>query len=140
MIKQLLQRIGLTPAKTVARQETTLKQKTVLTILEVVDADFDTLILASNKLTVIDFWAEWCQPCQIMSAYVGFLAQEYGDRLLIAAMDVDENPQTPERYTIMGLPTLLLVQNGVEVDRIVGVEEYQTIKARVESLLNAGPA
>jgi thioredoxin 1 len=75
-----------------------------------------------------------------MSAYVGFLAQEYGDRLLIAAMDVDENPQTAERYTIMGLPTLLLMQNGVEVDRIVGVEEYQTIKARVESLLNAGPA
>ena len=107
------------------------------TILEVSDTDFETVVLTSNKLAVVDFWAEWCQPCQIMSAYVGFLAQEFGDRLLIAALDVDENPQTSERYTVMGLPTLLLLQNGAEVDRIVGVEDYQTIKARVEARLNA---
>ena len=105
-------------------------------ISEATDANFGDLVLASEKLVVVDFWAEWCQPCQIMSAYVGFLAEEYGDRLLIAAMDVDENPQTAERYFIMGLPTLLLLRNGVEIDRIVGVEEYPTIKARVEQWLN----
>ncbi|MCE7981096.1 MAG: thiol reductase thioredoxin [Caldilinea sp. CFX5] len=139
MIKQLLQRIGFASTQPSTRKETSVAKAPALTIIEVTDADFVTVVLGSNKLAVVDFWAEWCQPCQIMSAYVGFLAQEYGDRLLIAAMDVDENPQIPERYTIMGLPTLLLMQNGVEVDRIVGVEEYQTIKARVESLLNAGP-
>jgi thioredoxin 1 len=140
MIKQLLQRIGFAAPQRPVRQEAATAKETIPTILEVTDADFETIVLTSHKLTIVDFWAEWCQPCQIMSAYVGFLAQEYGDRLLIAAMDVDENPQTAERYTIMGLPTLLLMQNGVDVDRIVGVEEYQTIKARVESLLNAGPA
>jgi thioredoxin 1 len=140
MIKQLLQRIGFASTQSANRQEMPVAKAPAVIITEVTDANFATVILSSNKLAVVDFWAEWCQPCQIMSAYVGFLAQEYGDRLLIAAMDVDENPQTAERYTIMGLPTLLLMQNGVEVDRIVGVEEYQTIKARVESLLNAGPA
>ena len=140
MIKQLLQRMGFATTQPSNRQATTVAKTPAVTILEVTDANFETVVLTSNKLAIVDFWAEWCQPCQIMSAYVGFLAQEYGDRLLIAAVDVDENPQTAERYTIMGLPTLLLMQNGVEVDRIVGVEEYQTIKARVESLLNAGPA
>ena len=138
MIKQLLKRIGLGDPQPPARQQATAAKAATPTIIEVTDSDFASVILASDKLAVVDFWAEWCQPCQIMSAYVGFLAQEYGDRLLIAAMDVDENPQTAERYTIMGLPTLLLVQDGVEVDRIVGVEEYQTIKARVEARLNAG--
>lgn len=138
MLKQLLQRIGFTPTKTVARQESALVQETAPIIVEVSDADFETVVLTSDKLTVVDFWAEWCQPCQIISAYVGFLAQEFGDRVLVAALDVDENPQTAERYTVMGLPTLLLLKNGAEVDRIVGVEEYQTIKARVETLLNTG--
>jgi thioredoxin 1 len=139
MFKHLLQKIGLSATEPMTKQASAIVDAVPM-IIEVTDADFATVVLASNKLAVVDFWAEWCQPCQIMSAYVGFLAQEYGERLLIAAMDVDENPQTPERYTILGLPTLLLVQNGVEVDRIVGVEEYQTIKARVESLLNAGTA
>lgn len=140
MIKQLLRRIGFAAPQRPVRQDAVTVKEATPTILEVTDTDFETVVLTSDKLTVVDFWAEWCQPCQIMSAYVGFLAQMYGDRLLITALDVDENPQTAERYTIMGLPTLLLLQNGVEVDRIVGVEEYQTIKARVESLLNAGPA
>lgn len=137
MIKQLLQRIGFAAPQQPVRQEAATAKAVTPTILEVTDANFETVVLTSNKLVVVDFWAEWCQPCQIISAYVGFLAQEFGDRLLIAALDVDENPQTAERYTVMGLPTLLLVQNGVEVDRIVGVEEYQTIKARVELRLNA---
>lgn len=140
MLKQVLRRMGFAAPQPSDRQEATVTKDVKPTIIEVTDADFSSVVLSSSKLAVVDFWAEWCQPCQIMSAYVGFLAQEYGERILIAAMDVDENPQTPERYTIMGLPTLLLVHNGVEVDRIVGVEEYQTIKARVESLLNAGPA
>lgn len=138
MFKKLLRRMGFAAPQPSGRQEATVVKDVKSTIIEATDANFDTVVLSSSKLAVVDFWAEWCQPCQIMSAYVGFLAQEYGDRLLIAAMDVDENPQTAERYTIMGLPTLLLIHNGVEVDRIVGVEEYQTIKARVEARLNAG--
>ena len=129
--------MGITTPQPTKRPAIDSAKRVVPTISEATDTNFGDLVLASEKLVVVDFWAEWCQPCQIMSAYVGFLAEEYGDRLLLAAMDVDENPKTAERYFIMGLPTLLLLRNGVEVERIVGVEEYPTIKARVEQWLNA---
>lgn len=137
MFNRLLQKIGLTAPQPSDKAKATAPERAASIIIDVTDATFADTVLASDKLAIVDFWAEWCQPCQIMSAYVGFLAQEYGDRLLLAALDVDENPQTPERYTIMGLPTLLLLRNGTEVDRIVGVEEYPTIKARVEQWLIA---
>jgi len=136
MFKQLLQRLALSAPQPAVKSEATIAQQVAPTIIEVADVNFGDIVLTNEKLVVVDFWAEWCQPCQIMSAYVGFLAEEYGDRLLLAVMDVDENPQTAERYFIMGLPTLLLLRNGVEVERIVGVEEYPTIKARVEHWLN----
>ncbi len=78
-------------------------------IIDVSDADFERVMLQAPLLAVVDFWAEWCQPCQVMSAYVGFLAQEYAGRVLVAALDTDENPATPARFQVMGLPTLLWV-------------------------------
>jgi thioredoxin 1 len=104
-------------------------------IVDVTDADFEVVVLRSPLLAVVDFWAEWCQPCQVMSAYVSFLATDYEGRVLVAALDTDEHPETPARYNVMGLPTLLLLRNGEEVDRIVGVVDYEEIKTRVEHLL-----
>lgn len=102
---------------------------------DVTDADFETVVLRSPLLAVVDFWAEWCQPCQVMSAYVGFLAKEYAGRVLVTALDTDENPETPTHYNVMGLPTLLVLHGGKEVDRIVGVVGYEEIKTRVDRLL-----
>lgn len=104
-------------------------------IVDVTDADFEAVALNAPHLVVVDFWAEWCQPCQVIAAYVGFLAQEYAGRALVAALDADENPETPQRFQVMGLPTLLFLRAGVEVDRIVGVASYEEIKARVNRLL-----
>jgi thioredoxin 1 len=104
-------------------------------IVDVTDADFEAVVLRSPLLAVVDFWAEWCQPCQVMSAYVGFLAKEYAGRVLVTALDTDENPETPMHYNVMGLPTLLVLHGGEEVDRIVGVVGYEEIKTRVDRLL-----
>jgi thioredoxin 1 len=106
--------------------------------IDVTDADFDVRVAAAPQLAVVDFWAEWCAPCTTMSAYVAMLAAEYGAeprRLLVAALDVDENPATSERFGVMGLPTLLFLAHGVEVHRIVGLEPYEAIKREVERLL-----
>jgi thioredoxin 1 len=71
-----------------------------------------------------------------MSAYVGFLARDYADRMLVAALDVDENPEIVGKYDVMGLPTLLFFRAGVEVDRQVGVLSYPELRQRVDLLLN----
>jgi thioredoxin 1 len=107
----------------------------LVVVHDVVDADFDEVVLQSRQLAVVDFWAEWCQPCTIISAYTQWLGRDYGERLLVAALDVDENSEIPERYTIMGLPTLLFFRDGVEVDRQVGLLSYEELQAKVEALL-----
>src|SRR5689334_14157941 len=68
--------------------------------IDVTDASFAELVLQSDKLAVVDFWADWCAPCDVMAAYVGFLAAEYQARILVAALDTEENPATPEQYAI----------------------------------------
>lgn len=108
-------------------------------IVDVTDSNFDEVVLQASQPAVVDFWAEWCQPCHVMSAYVGFLAKEYAGRVLVAALDTDENPETSQRYQVLGLPTLLFLRNGVEVDRIVGVAGYEEINAWVDRLLKNDP-
>ncbi len=108
---------------------------------ELTDATFGAQALACGPLTVVDFWADWCQPCQVMSAHVEMLAREYGNRLRVFALDVDENPISADRFSIMGLPTLLLFRDGVEVERIVGVGPYESLRRTVDRLLaDSAPA
>lgn len=136
MFDQLKKRLGIGRLPQKPHQETeTASSPQSPSIVDVTDADFESVVLQSSLPAVVDFWAEWCQPCQVMSAYVSFLAKEYAGRLLVAALDTDENPQTPAHYHVMGLPTLLLLRNGEEVDRIVGVVGYEELKTRVEALL-----
>lgn len=106
-----------------------------LLVRDVQDGDFDEVVLQSDRLVVVDFWAEWCQPCTILSAYTEWLARDYEGRLLVVALDVDENPVMPERYQVMGLPTLIFFRNGVVVDRQVGLLSYEELRAKAEALL-----
>ena len=135
MFKNLLKTMGLVAEPpTVPPEDRPANPGRPLPI-DLTDADFTSVILQSDKLAVVDFWADWCEPCHVMSAWVGFLATEFQGQVLVAALDVDENPDTPNQYNIMGLPTLLFLRNGAEVDRVVGVTNYQELKQKVEHWL-----
>ena len=89
-------------------------------VAEVSDATFDQEVLKSDKPVLIDFWAPWCGPCKAIGPVVDELATVYDGRLKIVKMNVDDNPQTPSKYGVRGIPNLLLFKSGSVADQIVG--------------------
>jgi thioredoxin 1 len=98
----------------------------------VTDDTFESEVLHVNGPTLVDFGAEWCAPCRMIGPVVEEIAEEYEGRLRVAKMDVDNNRQTPGRYGIHGIPTLILFKEGAEATRIVG---YRPKEALVEALV-----
>jgi thioredoxin 1 len=99
------------------------------------DDDFETLVIQSKQPALVDFWADWCQPCHAMAPTIVALAEEYGDRVLIAKLDVDANPMTTHKYGIRGIPALLLFKDGQVVQQIVGVKPKEEIARIIENHL-----
>jgi thioredoxin len=124
------------PAETTAQEN----QPQLPEVLDVTGTEFTDVVLGADRLAIVDFWADWCQPCTIMSAYMRFLLQEFGDQLLIAAVDVEENPDTSAKYGVQGLPTLVMFRQGEEIDRQLGVVDYESLRVRVERLLSSSKA
>lgn len=89
-------------------------------IVNVTDATFEAEVLKADKPTLIDFWASWCAPCKAIAPIVDELATEYEGKIKITKMNVDENPSTPSKYGVRGIPTLLLFKAGNVVDQKVG--------------------
>jgi thioredoxin 1 len=89
-------------------------------VREVSDGTFDTEVLASDTPVLIDFWAPWCAPCRAIAPVVEELAGEYAGKLKVVKMNVDDNPQTPSRYGVRGIPNLILFQGGEVKEQIVG--------------------
>ena len=95
-------------------------------IVHVSDQSFEQEVLNSEVPVLIDYWAEWCGPCKMIAPVLEELAAEYGDKLKIAKLNIDENPETPPRYGIRGIPTLMLFKNGnVEATKIGAVSKSQ---------------
>jgi len=110
--------------------------------VHVSDGDFETMVLKADKPVIVDFWAAWCGPCRMIAPFVEELAQEYGERAVVAKMDTDANPMTPTKFGIMGIPTLIFFNGGKEVDRMVGVprQPKEALRAKLEAVLATVPA
>jgi thioredoxin 1 len=90
-------------------------------IKSVNDADFETTVLGKG-VALVDFWAEWCGPCRALAPVVDEIADEYAGKVQVFKMDIDPNPETPGRFQIRGIPTLLIFKDGKEVGRVVGAQ------------------
>ena len=102
--------------------------------LQITDANFEEL-LGTGKPMVLDFWAEWCGPCRMVSPIIDELAQEYEGRVTIGKMNVDENDDVVGRFGIRNIPTVIFFKNVEMVDKIVGATSKDKFKEKVENLL-----
>jgi thioredoxin 1 len=95
-------------------------------IMSTSDSNFDQEVIQSPQLTLVDFWAEWCGPCKALAPTLEQIANEYTGKLKIFKLNVDENPNTPPKFSIRGIPTVIFFKSGQVVDQLVGAHPKET--------------
>jgi thioredoxin 1 len=101
----------------------------------VTDDEFEDVVIGSQVPVVVDFWATWCMPCRILAPTLEGIAAEYGERVLVAKVNTDENDHWATHYGVRGIPTLLFIWKGHEAGRIVGVVPATAIKQQLDQML-----
>ncbi|MEC7641086.1 MAG: thioredoxin [Nitrospinota bacterium] len=101
-------------------------------VVAVSDGEFDSSIIQSGKPALVDFWADWCQPCKTLAPTIEEIAGEYDGRILVSKLNVDDNPATATKFGIRGIPTLLLFKDGQVVQQMVGVKSKAEIKKIID--------
>ncbi len=105
-----------------------------MAISDLTDAQFEEEVIKSDRPVLVDFWAEWCAPCRMLAPVVKEIADEFGDRIRVYKMDLDANPQTPQRYNVRAVPTLLFFKSGEVADQLVGAVPKARIVEKLQSL------
>ena len=104
---------------------------------EVTDQDFDTEVLGSETPVLVDFWADWCVPCHMVSPVVEEIGQEKAGKLQVAKLNIDDNPQMTRKYGVMSIPSLILFKDGAEVARVVGARGKDALLKEIDPHLVA---
>lgn len=103
--------------------------------MEVTDSNFEQVVIQSDKPVIVDFWAEWCGPCRMVGPIIEELSHEYEGKAVMTKCDVDSNPETPAKYGIRNIPTILFFKNGQVVDKQVGAVPKSVLAKKLEALL-----
>ena len=101
----------------------------------VTDQNFEQEVLKSAKPVLVDFFATWCGPCQMLAPIIEELAEEYKDKAKILTMDIDENSQTAGQYQLTSVPTLIFFKGAQEVGRLMGLQQKGTLKEKLDELI-----
>lgn len=104
--------------------------------VELTDANFQEKVLDSNKLSVIDFWAEWCGPCRAIGPIIEELSKEYSEKVNVGKVNVDHNPQLSVNYGITSIPAILFVKDGKVVDKLIGAQPKGNFVKKIEQHLS----
>src|SRR5687768_2854119 len=101
-------------------------------VIVVSDSSFETEVLQSAKPVLVDFWAEWCAPCRMLSPTIDAIAEQFSETAGVVKVNVDDNTATAQRYGIKGIPTLILFSGGKEVERVVGATSKESISRMIQ--------
>jgi len=108
-----------------------------MSVVTLTDSTFEQEVLKSEIPVLVDFWAEWCQPCKMVRPLVHELSEEYGDKIKVAEMDVDANTNVPGTYGIMSIPTIMIFKDGKPQSTMIGVQSRETFKSNIDSSLTS---
>ena len=106
-------------------------------VSEVNEDNFAQIVLQSKTPVLVDFWAEWCGPCRTLASIVEAIAEQYGEAARVFKLNVDDSPAVAQRYGIQGIPTLILFQDGVEKERILGAASQEKISRTIDRYIRA---
>lgn len=104
-------------------------------IIHVTDSSFEEEVLKSDRPVLLDYWAEWCGPCRMIAPILEEIADEYGDRVTVAKINIDENQETPQKYAVRGIPTLMIFKEGNVAGTKVGALSRSQLSAFIDSTL-----
>ncbi len=102
-------------------------------IIHVTDSDFEEQVLQADNPVIVDFWAEWCAPCKVIAPILDELADGYKDKITVAKIDIDKNQETPMKYGVRGIPTLIIFNKGDVVATKVGAASKSQLDAFIDS-------
>ncbi len=104
--------------------------------VELTDANFQEKVLNSDKLSVIDFWAEWCGPCRAIGPIIEELSKEYSEKINVGKVNVDHNPQLSVNYGITSIPAILFLKDGKVIDKLIGAQPKGNFVKKIEQHLS----
>jgi thioredoxin 1 len=102
--------------------------------IEITDQNFDEMINNTNKLILVDFWASWCNPCKALAPMLEDASNDLSEKIIVLKINIDDNPDSPQRYGVRGIPTIIFFKSGKEVDRQVGVIPKSKLYEKIEDV------
>lgn len=108
-----------------------------MALLDITDKNFDKEVLQSKIPVLVDFWAEWCMPCRVVSPIIEELGTEYNGKIKVAKINVDDNSETAAKYSVMSIPSIFIFKNGQPVKTMVGAQGKESFKKEIEEVLGS---